>query len=81
MEFSLLLYKTRDDAYLMSWVEDACNGMQGFCPQSNLMHDAGFGFGMSNFEGEDALSVTTVGAYARPLAGFDILKYFENKRK
>ena len=45
------------------------------------MHDAGFGFGMSNFEGEDAPAVTTVGAYARPLAGFDILKYFENKRK
>ncbi|MDI9462122.1 MAG: MoaF N-terminal domain-containing protein, partial [Bacillota bacterium] len=74
--------KLRDDAYLMSWVEDACNGMQGlFVLNPNLMHDAGFGFGMSNFEGEDALSVTTVGAYARPLAGFDILKYFENKRK
>ncbi|NLP37276.1 MAG: hypothetical protein GX357_06460 [Firmicutes bacterium] len=77
-----LYVKLRADVYLMSWTEDACNGMQGvIILNTNIMHDAGFGFGMSDFEGDHALSVSTIGAHARPLAGFDILKYFEKKRK
>ncbi|MDR0838729.1 MAG: molybdenum cofactor biosynthesis F family protein, partial [Oscillospiraceae bacterium] len=70
--------KLRDDAYLMSWTEDACNGNQGtFIVNPRIMHDGGFFFGVGG-EGDQPgdVHLTPMGAYARPLAGFDIKKYF-----
>jgi len=72
-----LYIKLREDAYLFSWTEDTCNGNQGtmvFNP--NLMHDAGFFFGV----GDDDVHLSAMGAYARAAGGFDILKYFDIKR-
>jgi hypothetical protein len=35
--------KLREDAYLMSWVEETCNGHQGtFVFNPRIMHDCGF---------------------------------------
>ena len=69
-----LYVKLRDDAYLMSWTEDACNGNQGtFILNPRIMHDGGFFFGMGD---TPDVHLTPMGAFARPLHGFDILKYF-----
>ncbi len=74
-----LYVKIRDDAYLMSWTEDACNGNQGtFILNPRIMHDAGFFFGMGdNPDGKGDVHLTPMGAFARPLHGFDIMKYFD----
>ena len=77
-----LYVKLRDDAYLMSWTEDTCNGNQGtFILNPQLMHDSGFFFGVGG-QGDDLyVMLTTLGAYIRPLAGFNIMKYYDRKRK
>jgi hypothetical protein len=76
-----LYVKLRDDAYLMSWTEDACNGNQGtFILNPRIMHDGGFFFGMGDGpDGNGDLHLTPMGAFARPLHGFDIMKYFDRK--
>jgi hypothetical protein len=69
--------KLRDDAYLMSWTEDDCNGNQGtivFNPR--IMHDAGFFFGIAGEANPPDMHLTTTGALARSLGTFDIAKYF-----
>jgi phenolic acid decarboxylase len=79
-----LYVKLREDAYLMSWTEDACNGNQGtFVLNPRIMHDAGFFFGVGdqNPDGKPDVHLTAFGAVARPLHGFDILKYFENRQR
>jgi phenolic acid decarboxylase len=78
-----LYVRLRDDAYLMSWTEDTCNGNQGtFIVNPRLMHDAGFFFGVGDGpDGQGDVHLTPLGAYARPLHGFDIMKYFDRKRK
>jgi hypothetical protein len=78
-----LYVKLRDDAYLMSWTEDTCNGNQGtFIVNPWLMHDGGFFFGIgSSPDGSGDVHLTSMGAYARPLNGFDIMKYFNQKQK
>jgi hypothetical protein len=78
-----LYVKLRDDAYLMSWTEDTCNGNQGtFILNPWLMHDGGFFFGIGENPGTPSdLHLTAMGAYARPLHGFDIMKYFNKKQK
>jgi hypothetical protein len=78
-----LYVKIRDDAYLMSWTEDTCNGNQGtFILNPWLMHDGGFFFGMGDSpDGSHDVHLTPMGAFARPLHGFDILKYFDKKQK
>lgn len=73
-----LFIKLRDDAYLMSWIEETCNGNQGtfvFNPQ--LMHDAGFFYGVE----DEGVKVNAFGAYARHCGEFDINKYFSKKVK
>jgi phenolic acid decarboxylase len=77
-----LYVKLRDDAYLMSWTEDACNGNQGtFILNPWIMHDAGFFFGMGDSPGGSSdVHLTPMGAFARPLHGFDVLKYFDRKQ-
>jgi phenolic acid decarboxylase len=76
-----LYVKLRDDAYLMSWTEDACNGNQGtFILNPRIMHDGGYFFGIGDSpDGSNDVHLTPMGAFARPLHGFDIMKYF-NKR-
>ena len=78
-----LYVKLRDDAYLMSWTEDACNGNQGtFIVNPRIMHDGGFFFGMGDSpDGSSDVHLTSMGAFARPLHGFDIMKYFDKKQK
>jgi hypothetical protein len=78
-----LYVKLREDAYLMSWTEDACNGNQGtFILNPWLMHDGGFFFGVGETpNGPTDIHLTAMGAYARPLHGFDIMKYFDKKQK
>lgn len=77
-----LYVKLREDAYLMSWTEDACNGNQGiFILNPRLMHDAGFFFGIGDTEGTPDLHLHAMGAFARPLAGFDLDRYFEERQK
>ena len=77
-----LYVKLREDAYLMSWTEDACNGNQGiFILNPRLMHDAGFFFGIGDTEGTPDIHLHAMGAFARPLAGFDLDRFFEEKQK
>ena len=76
--------KLRDDAYLMSWTEDTCNGNQGtFILNPRIMHDGGFFFGIGDTgpDGKSDIHLTPMGAFARPLHGFDIMKYYEKTRK
>ena len=71
-----LYIKLRDDAYLMSWIEETCNGNQGtFVFNPILMHDAGFFYGVEN----EGVKVNAFGAYARTCGTFDIRKYFNQK--
>jgi hypothetical protein len=77
-----LYVKLRDDAYLMSWTEDACNGNQGtFILNPRIMHDGGFFFGIGDNspDGKSDVHLTAMGAFARPLHGFDIMKYYGKK--
>ncbi len=76
-----LYVKLRKDAYLMSWTEDTCNGNQGtFIVNPWIMHDGGFFFGIGNNpDGNSDVHLTSLGAFARPLHGFDIMKYFDKK--
>ena len=77
-----LYVKLREDAYLMSWTEDACNGNQGiFVLNPRLMHDAGFFLGIGDTEGTPDFHLHAMGAFARPLAGFDLDRFFEEKQK
>jgi phenolic acid decarboxylase len=77
-----LYVKLRDDAYLMSWTEDTCNGNQGtFILNPWIMHDAGFFFGIGDMGDEPDLHVHAMGAFARPLNGFELMRYFEKKQK
>jgi hypothetical protein len=79
-----LYVKLRDDAYLMSWTEDLCNGNQGtFILNPRIMHDGGFFFGIGDTspDGRSDLHLTAMGAFARFLHGFDIMKYFDKKQR
>ena len=63
--------KLRDDVYVMNWVEERWEGIMG-CVAMNLrlMHDCGFGFGMS----ADGVSVhlELIGALARNAGSVDL---------
>jgi hypothetical protein len=79
-----LYVKLRDDAFLMSWTEDACNGNQGtFILNPWIMHDGGFFFGIGDTspDGKSDMHLTPMGAFARPLHGFDIMKYYNKQQK
>lgn len=72
-----LYVKLREDAYLMSWTEDTCNGNQGtivFNPW--IMHDAGYFFGISDQGEKPDVHLHEMGAFARPLAGYDLDRFF-----
>ena len=64
--------KLRDGVYIMSWVEEACNGTLGvICFNQRTMHDAGFGYHV----GRRGLSLSVIGARARHAGKIDIRKY------
>ena len=66
--------KLREDAYILQWVEENCNGKQGLVViNPNLLHDGGFFYGV----GVDGLLLNTTGAFGRELGRLDILKYFK----
>ena len=68
--------KLRDDVYIMSWVEEACNGTLGvICFNRRTMHDAGFGYHV----GPNGLSLSVIGARARHAGKFKIQKYLGPK--
>ena len=68
--------KLRDDVYIMSWVEEACNGTLGvICFNRRTMHDAGFGYHV----GPNGLSLSVIGARARHAGKFNIKKYLGPK--
>lgn len=70
--------KLREDAYLMSWTEDACNGNQGtMIINPWIMHDAGYFFGISDQDEKPNVHLHEMGAFGRPLAGFDLDRFFE----
>jgi Molybdenum cofactor biosynthesis protein F. len=64
--------KLRDDIYLFTLVEEACNGAQ-MCVVINtrIMHDGGFGMHCT----EDRLNLGVASALARNIGQFDIMKY------
>lgn len=77
-----LYVKLREDAYLMSWTEDDCNGNQGiFVLNPWIMHDAGFFFGIGDTEEKPDVHLHEMGAFARPLAGYDLKRFYEYKQK
>ncbi len=78
-----LYVKLREDAYLMSWTEDTCNGNQGtFILNPWIMHDGGFFFGIGKSpDGSHDVRLTAMGAFARPLHGFNIMQYFDKRQK
>ena len=68
--------KLRDDIYLFTWVEEACNGTQGTIIINNrIMHDCGFAFHVD----KEGLNLSTIGAYSRNAGYYDIKKYFPLK--
>ncbi|MCL6249495.1 molybdenum cofactor biosynthesis F family protein [Altererythrobacter sp. KTW20L] len=69
--------KIRDQLYFVRWQEEACNGTLGtILINLRTMHDSGIGYHC----GENGLSMSPVGAYARLAGRFDVEKYLGNKR-
>jgi hypothetical protein len=65
--------KLRDDIYLFTWVEEACNGTQGtIVINTRTMHDCGFAFHV----GKDGLNLGTVGAHSRHAGCYDVKRFF-----
>ena len=68
--------KLRDDAYLLQWVEENCNGRQGLVViNPRLLHDGGFFFGVDR----RGLSLNPTGAFGRQLGSYDLMRYFDPK--
>ncbi len=65
--------KLRDDTYLFTWVEEACNGHQGtIVINTRTMHDCGFSYGV----GKEGLHFISIGAYARNAGYYDVKRFF-----
>ncbi|MDR0838179.1 MAG: molybdenum cofactor biosynthesis F family protein [Oscillospiraceae bacterium] len=80
--------KLRDDAYIMSWVEETSAGGQGtVLINTRTMHDAGFMYGAfdpfadPNVKSEPMVGLSSLGAYGRAAGTLDIMKYFVPKAK
>jgi hypothetical protein len=69
--------KLRDDCYLFTWIEEACNGSQGLIVyNTRTLHDCGFSFDADH----DGLKLNTIGAYARNAGFYDVRKYYGPKQ-
>lgn len=70
--------KLRDDTYLFTWVEEACNGNQGtILFNTRTMHDCGFFYGLN----ERGLNLASLGAYGRVAGKYDLDGFFGPKQK
>ncbi|MBN2371757.1 MAG: MoaF N-terminal domain-containing protein [Vicinamibacteria bacterium] len=68
--------KLRDDVYLFSLVEEACNGGQmTVVINAKIMHDCGFGFS----GGKNGLEIGIIGALARNIGCYDVKRFFGPK--
>ena len=66
--------KLREDAYILQWVEENCNGRQGTVMiNPRLLHDSGFFFGVDR----QGLSLNPTGAFGRQMGSFNIMNYFD----
>lgn len=66
--------KLREDAYILQWVEENCNGRQGLVViNPRLLHDGGFFFGVDR----RGLSLNPTGAFGRQMGSYNIMKYFD----
>ena len=66
--------KLREDAYIIQWVEENCNGAQGlmvFNPY--LMHDCGFFFHIDR----EGLHLSITGATARDCGKLNVMRYYD----
>lgn len=69
--------KIRDQLYFVRWQEEACNGTLGtILINMRTMHDSGIGYHC----GEDGLSLSAVGAYARHAGHIDVQPYLGEKQ-
>jgi len=68
--------KIRDELYFVRWQEEACNGTLGtILINMRTMHDSGIGYHC----GENGLSMSPVGAYARHAGRVDVMQYLGEK--
>lgn len=68
--------KIRDGLYMMSWLEEACNGTLGvILINMRTVHDAGIGY----HAGPDGLSMGRIGAHARYAGRFDVSRFYQVK--
>ena len=66
--------KLREDAYLLQWIEENCNGGHSIvCFNPRIMQDSGFFYNVNKHTG---LGLNIFGGHARKLGSFDIAKYF-----
>ncbi|AKH41971.1 hypothetical protein FHS61_002496 [Altererythrobacter atlanticus] len=68
--------KIRDQLYFCRWQEEACNGTLGtILINMRTMHDSGIGYHC----GEEGLSISAIGAFARHAGKIDVDKFFGGK--
>ncbi len=76
--------KLREDTYLFTWIEEACNGSQGTIVfNKRTMHDCGCFYGVNEIgkTPPSGLTLGTFGALARNAGYYDIKKYLGAKVK
>ena len=78
--------KLRQDTYLFTWVEEACNGSQGtFIFNKRTMHDCGYFYGVNEIRDEpdpmtpSGLTLGSFGALARTAGYYDVRRFFGPK--
>lgn len=70
--------KLRDDIYLFTWIEEACNGSQGTIVfNKRTMHDCGCFYGVNEIGDAppSGLTLGTFGALARHAGCYDVKRY------
>jgi hypothetical protein len=78
--------KLRDDTYLFTWIEEACNGSQGtFVFNKRTMHDCGYFYGVNEIKDNpdpispSGLTLGSFGALARTAGYYDVRRFFGPK--
>ena len=74
--------KLRDQVYLFTWIEEACNGSQGTMVfNKNTMHDCGCFYGVSEIghAPPSGLTLGSFGALSRHAGYYDVKKYLGPK--
>lgn len=71
--------KLRDEVYLFTWIEEACNGSQGTMVfNKNTMHDCGCFYGVNEIghAPPSGLTLGSFGALSRHSGYYDVKSYF-----